>query len=51
MDDSNGRVARSRVFREVVPVTGTDNATIVAALDAAMDAAFLDITAWALAGR
>jgi cholesterol transport system auxiliary component len=51
MDDSNGRVARSRVFRELVPVGATDNATIVAALDSAMDAAFLDITAWALAGR
>lgn len=50
MDDSNGRVVRSRVFREVVPVASTTNSAIVEGLDAAMDAVFLDITRWAFAG-
>jgi cholesterol transport system auxiliary component len=50
MDDTNGRVIRSRVFREAVPVASLDNPTIVAGLDAAMDAAFLEITRWAAGG-
>jgi cholesterol transport system auxiliary component len=49
MDDTNGRVVRARTFRHVVPVAATDNATIVAALDAAMDEAFREITRWAFA--
>ena len=49
MDDSNGRVISSRIFREVAPVASAENAAVVAGLDAAMDAAFLDITDWALA--
>ena len=49
MDDTNGRVVRARSFRHVVPVASTDNATIVAALDAAMDEAFRDIARWAFA--
>jgi len=49
MDDTNGRVVRARTFRHVVPVASTDNATIVAALDAAMDEAFREITRWAFA--
>jgi cholesterol transport system auxiliary component len=49
MDDTNGRVVRSRIFRHAVPVAAaTDNASIVAGLDAAMDAAFTDIAGWAL---
>jgi cholesterol transport system auxiliary component len=47
MDDRNGRVIRSRTVRQVIPVVPADNATIVAALDAAMDAAFLEIVSWA----
>ena len=50
MDDTNGRVIRSRTFRQVVPVASLDNATIVAGLDAAMDAAFLEVTRWAAGG-
>ena len=48
MDDMNGRVVRSRIFRHVAPVAGTDNSAIVAGLDAAMDAAFTEIAAWIL---
>lgn len=50
MDDSNGRVIRSRVVRQIVPVHSLDNATIVAALDAAMDAAFLEISRFTVGG-
>jgi cholesterol transport system auxiliary component len=50
MDDANGRVIRSRVFRQTVPVASLDNPTIVAGLDAAMDAAFVEITRWAAGG-
>jgi cholesterol transport system auxiliary component len=49
MDDTNGRVVRSRTFRHAVPVASTDNASIVAGLDAAMDEVFRDITRWAFA--
>jgi cholesterol transport system auxiliary component len=48
MDDRNGRVVRSRVFRYVVPVTGRGVAAVVAALDQAMEQAFTDIAGWAL---
>lgn len=48
MDDRNGRVVRSRVFRYVVPVTGRGVAAVVAALDQAMEQAFVDIAGWAL---
>jgi cholesterol transport system auxiliary component len=51
MDDSNGRVVRSRIVRQVAPVAAaTDNAAIVAGLDAAMDAAFVEIAGWAIGG-
>ena len=50
MDESNGRVLRSRVFRHAVRVAANDNANIVVAMDAAMDAAFLEITRWAFRG-
>jgi cholesterol transport system auxiliary component len=49
MDDSNGRVVRSRVFRHVEPVASSANEAVVAGLDAAMDSAFLEITRWAFA--
>jgi cholesterol transport system auxiliary component len=48
MDDRNGRVIRTRVFRNVVPVSGKGTAAVVAALDQAMEAAFIDIADWAL---
>jgi cholesterol transport system auxiliary component len=47
MDDRNGRVIRSKVFRYGVGLAARDNANMVAALDAAMDTAFSDIIAWA----
>jgi len=48
MDDRNGRVVRSRIFRYGVGISHRDNANMVAALDKAMDLAFSDIVAWAL---
>jgi cholesterol transport system auxiliary component len=50
MDESNGRVLRSRVFRHGVQVASTDNANVVRALDAAMDKVFVEITQWAFRG-
>jgi cholesterol transport system auxiliary component len=47
MNDRDGRVMRSRVVRHVVPVASRENAVIVAALDAAMDEAYLEIVHWA----
>jgi len=47
MDDRNGRVVRSRIFRYQVPVTDRGTAAVVAALDSAMDQAFTDIAGWA----
>jgi cholesterol transport system auxiliary component len=48
MDDRNGRVLRSRLFREVEPVASTRNPAVVHALDQAMDRAFIEIARWAL---
>jgi cholesterol transport system auxiliary component len=48
MNDRNGRVLRSRAFRQVVPVSGRGSAAVVVALDQAMDAIFVDIANWAL---
>ncbi|MGH6922926.1 MAG: ABC-type transport auxiliary lipoprotein family protein [Propylenella sp.] len=48
MDDRNGRVLRSQVFREVVPVDSTNPGVVVQALDYAMDKTFADIANWAL---
>ena len=50
LDESNGRVLRSRVFQSAVKVAASDNANVVTALDAAMDRAFAEITAWAFRG-
>lgn len=47
MDDANGRVVRSRVFREVVPVPASRADIVVHALDQAMDQAFVAIVNWA----
>ena len=48
--DGESRVVRSRIFRQAVPVASTDNAAIVAGLDAAMDAVFAEIAGWVLGG-
>jgi cholesterol transport system auxiliary component len=47
MDDSNGRIVRSRVFTEVVPVDSSNPAAVAQALDYAMDKAFAAIVQWA----
>lgn len=49
MDDRNGKIIRSRVFRSVVPVASAANPVVVAALDQAMDQAYLEIVRWAFA--
>jgi len=49
LNDRNGRVVASRTFRAESPVSGKDNADIVAGLNRAMDAAFSDIVSWTLA--
>ena len=48
MDDKAGRIVATRVIREVVPLASMDTPTIVAGLDAAMDAAFAEIVSWTL---
>ena len=48
MDDRNGRVRGTRAFRNVVPVGSGGNASVVQALDQAMDLAFVEIANWAL---
>jgi cholesterol transport system auxiliary component len=50
MNDSNGRVVRSRVFRAVVPVTAADARSVVPALDQAMDQIFAEIADWMFRG-
>jgi cholesterol transport system auxiliary component len=47
MDDRNGRVVRSQVFRHVVAPASTQAGAIVAALDQAMRLAFTEIADWA----
>jgi cholesterol transport system auxiliary component len=47
MDDRNGHIVRSRVFRYVIPVNGRGTSAVVAALDQAMETAFADIADWA----
>jgi cholesterol transport system auxiliary component len=49
MDDTSGRVVRSRVFTEAVPVASTQTSVVVEALDFAMDRAFSEIVNWAFA--
>lgn len=47
MDDGTGRVVRSRVFTETIPIASAQSAVVVEALDFAMDRAFADIVRWA----
>jgi cholesterol transport system auxiliary component len=51
MDDKNGRVLRSKVFRHVTPVAATDAPNVVAGLNTAMSANFIEITRWAFGGK
>lgn len=46
MDDGNGRVVRSRSFRQVVQVSSAGTGGIVQAMDQAMDQAFVEIANW-----
>jgi cholesterol transport system auxiliary component len=48
MDDRNGRVLRSKSFRNVVPVAAAGSIGIVQALDLAMDQCFVEIANWAI---
>jgi cholesterol transport system auxiliary component len=48
MNDTNGRIVRSRVFRQLVTVGSTQPAMVVHSLDYAMDLAFAEIVDWAL---
>ena len=50
MDDRNGRVIRSRVFRAEVPVASADARGVVPALDQAMNLIFEQIGPWAFSG-
>jgi cholesterol transport system auxiliary component len=50
MDDRNGRVIRSRVFRAEVPVASADARAVVPALDQAMNLIFAQIGPWAFNG-
>lgn len=48
LNDKNGTVRASRVFRSTSPVGGEGNASYIAALDRAFDSTTNDIVAWTL---
>jgi cholesterol transport system auxiliary component len=48
LNDKNGTVRSSRVFRATSPVNGEGNASYIAALDRAFDSAASDIVTWTL---
>jgi cholesterol transport system auxiliary component len=48
LNDKNGTVRSSRVFRSTSPVSGPGNESYIAALDRAFDSATSDIVAWTL---
>ena len=48
LNDKNGTVRASRVFRSAAPVSGAGNASYIAALDGAFDDATSDIVTWTL---
>jgi cholesterol transport system auxiliary component len=48
LNDKNGTVRSSRVFRATSPVSGEGNASYIAALDRAFDSAASDIVTWTL---
>ena len=49
MDDRSGRVVATRIVRAAAPIASDDTAAAVAALDATMDAAFIETVGWVLA--
>jgi cholesterol transport system auxiliary component len=49
MDDRSGQVVATRIVRVAAPVAAGGNESAVAALDAAMDAAFIETVGWVLA--
>lgn len=46
MNDKNGEVRATRVFRTAIPVSGTSNAAYVKALDAAFERSASEIVSW-----
>lgn len=48
INDRNGSVRSQKVFRSVAPITGSENANYVKALDAAFAAAARDIVTWSI---
>ncbi len=48
MNDKNGEVRATRVFRTAVPVNGASNADYVKALDAAFERTVSDIVSWTI---
>lgn len=48
LNDKNGTVRATKVFRSTSPVRGTGNASYIAGLDSAFDAATNDIVTWTL---
>jgi cholesterol transport system auxiliary component len=51
MNDRNGRIVKTTVVRAEVPTVSEGTEAVVAALDAGMDDAFLQIVDWVAAGR
>ncbi len=47
VSDETGRIARARIFRSRVPLTGIDPGSAVRGLDAALSAALIDVVTWA----
>lgn len=50
VSDRTGKVVRSNVFNEVVPLASTNALDVVTAIDAAFDKVARDIVAWTFAG-
>jgi cholesterol transport system auxiliary component len=48
INDRNGSVRSQKVFRSVAPISGSENANYVKALDAAFAAAARDIVSWSI---
>jgi cholesterol transport system auxiliary component len=48
INDRNGSVHSQKVFRSVAPISGSENANYVKALDAAFAAAARDIVSWSI---
>jgi cholesterol transport system auxiliary component len=48
INDRNGSVRSQKVFRSVAPISGSENANYIKALDAAFAAAARDIVSWSI---